>query len=92
MKLPADTGYSVNRETRTIHTRHPGAHAGKVQRVRSSAGVESALGGRKGSLCQTCYPGGTASPDVVAPSSGQVRRSGKGDDDAASMSDVRNAD
>jgi hypothetical protein len=84
VKLPSDTGYAVNVESRTVHTRHPGSHAGPVRRVRSADAVEYLLDGKRPKFCKTCYPSseGTPPPDVKAPTNGQVRRKDDGDDAA----------
>jgi hypothetical protein len=75
-KLPYDpAGYSVNRETGTIHTRYAGDHAGTTLRTRTARGVDSLLAGAPMHVCRTCYSGDTPEPQP-APSAeaGQVRR------------------
>ena len=73
-RIPHDpNGYSVNLSAGTVHTRHPGDHAGPVQRTRTLAGVESLLDGRKGKVCRTCYAN-RPTVNVSAPQNGQVRR------------------
>ena len=56
MKLPPDTGYSVNSTTGMVHTRHPGEHAGMVRKARTTAAVDYYLDGKPGRVCRTCYP------------------------------------
>ena len=75
-KLPADpVGYSVNRETGTVHTRYPGVHAGNVQRTRTARGVETLLDGRPMHVCRTCYLGDTPDPrPAPTAEAGQERR------------------
>jgi hypothetical protein len=74
MKLPSDTGYSVDTEG-FVHRRHP-AHANQtIGRTRTPAGVDALLQGKRGRTCRECYPlPPRALPDVQAPAQGQQRR------------------
>jgi hypothetical protein len=72
MKLPPDSGYSVDSEG-MIHRRH--GHVAGARKARTAAAVEYLLDGRKGRICRTCYPiPERGLPSVQAPDKGQHRR------------------
>lgn len=72
-KLPDADGYAVNVSTGTVHVRHPGEHAGTVQRTRTEHGVSTLLGGSRLKVCRTCWPEDVL-PKDAAPTASAVQQ------------------